>query len=55
LGVVGVGDHSNQQLVPNEDKQIEYFPAPLPDIRQELAEKARKPTAGSDSPTPIGE
>jgi hypothetical protein len=45
----------NQQLVPKEDKQIEYFPTPLSDTRQDLAEKARNATAGTRSQTPIGE
>jgi hypothetical protein len=46
---------SNQQLVPNQDRQIEYFPRPLPDLRQELVAQARKPIAGSGSPAPINE
>ena len=45
----------NQQLVPDEEKRIEYFSTPLPYTRQELAAKARNATAGQGSQTPIGE
>ena len=39
---------SDRQLVPTDEKRIQYFPSPLPDVRQEMAEEARKRAVDQD-------
>jgi hypothetical protein len=46
---------SDRQFVPDENKQTQYFPSPLPDVRQEMADEAKKRTVGSDPPTRQGD
>jgi hypothetical protein len=41
---------SDRQLVPEESRQIQYFPSPVPDVRREMAEEARQRAAGSNPP-----
>jgi hypothetical protein len=46
---------SDRHLVPDQSNQTQYFPSPLPDVRQEMADEAKKRTVGSVPPTRIGE